>query len=84
MFPLRSLCLSEQNLRKVSQVQALIESSWYFIFLKICLSNCSQNNYDEYCKFQLRFSEYFGGKYRTICPFQVIGQMMKRFHHKEF
>ena len=62
---------------------ALITSLWYFLFLQIILSNCSQNYHEEPCKFQLRVPGYFDVAYRKICPYQVIDQKLKRYH-KQF
>ena len=41
-----------------------------------------QKYHEEPCKFQLRVSGYFDGKYRKICPWQVIDQTLRRRHHK--
>ena len=35
-----------------------------FLFLQIILSNCSQKYHEEPCKFQLKVSQYFDGKYK--------------------
>ena len=55
-----------------------------FSLLQIILSDCSQKNHEEPCKFQLRVSGYFDGEYRKICPWQVIDEKLRRRHHKQF
>ena len=80
---LGSFYLWEQNSLKVSQVEVLTASLWYFLFSQIILSNCSQKHHEQPCKFQLRVCGYFDGEYRKICPWQVIDQKLRRCHHKQ-
>ena len=60
-----------------------MENIFNFLFLRITLSNCSQNYHEEPCKFQLRISEYFHGEYKKICPYQIIDQKLKCGQHKQ-
>ena len=47
-----------------------------FALLQIVISNCSQDNHEELCKFHSRVSEYFYDEYRKICYYKVIGQIV--------